>query len=155
MLRDLRLRALQADPDSFGSSYEREVDRPADAWERWALESSTGYQQCLFVAESDGHWVGIAGAYMPAEEPGSRELFGMWVAPAARAAGVGTELVQSVLDWSIRGGAEEIRLWVVESNRVAGRLYERAGFAETGVFQPLPSNPSLTETRMSLRLGSD
>ncbi len=151
-LRDLRLRALKGDPDSFGSSYEREVDRPPDAWRRRAIESSTGYQQCLVVAEHEEVFVGMAGAYTPSDEPRERWLFGMWVAPEARQAGIGSRLVEEIVDWSSQGGAEEIHLWVVESNQVARTLYERAGFAETGNLQPLASNPSLSEIQMALRL---
>lgn len=151
-LRELRLRALRLDPDAFGSSYEREVAQPADGWERWAVESSTGGEVFLVVAESDGTFVGMAGGYTPSDEPLARRLFGMWVAPEARSAGIGFELTESVIGWSSEGGAEVLHLWVVESNRVARRLYERAGFVETGVFQQLPSNPSLTEIQMSLQL---
>jgi ribosomal protein S18 acetylase RimI-like enzyme len=150
--RDLRLRALRTDPDAFGSSYEREMNRPVDAWERRAAYGSNGYEQCLFVAESGGVFVGMAGAFTSSDEPPVRQLFGMWVAPEARSAGIGARLLEAVLAWSIESGAEEMRLWVVKDNQVAYRLYERAGFEETGLSQPLPSNPSLTETQMSQRL---
>ena len=152
MLLTVRLRSLQADPEAFASSYEREVDRPVDTWEKWASESSTGYQQCLVAAESDGVFVGMAGAYTPQHRPLTRELVGMWVTPKARSGGVGAGLVVAITDWSKEGGAEAISLWVVESNQVAYRLYARAGFADTGEFRPLPSNPSLNEIQMMLRL---
>jgi ribosomal protein S18 acetylase RimI-like enzyme len=152
MLRDLRLRALRDDPDAFGSSYQREVDRSGEAWEKWAVESAAGQRQCLFVAESRSSWVGLAGAYTHDSEPQVRRLFGMWVHPEARAAGIGAGLVDVIVDWSIESGAEEVRLWVVEANDSALGLYLRKGFEETGELQPLPSNPSLTETQMVLRL---
>jgi hypothetical protein len=61
-------------------------------------------------------------------------------------------LVDAIVDWSHEAGAEEIRLWVVEINDSALDLYLRKGFEETGEVQRLPSNPSLTETHMVLRL---
>ena len=49
-------------------------------------------------------------------------------------------------------GGNEVRLWVVESNTPAVRLYESAGFVPTGETQPLPSRPELTDVRMRLAL---
>lgn len=76
----------------------------------------------------------------------------MWVAPETRSNGIGAELVESVVGWCRQGGAEQVTLWVVLGNDGARGLYERAGFTETRESQPLPSNPSLIESRMSLRL---
>lgn len=76
----------------------------------------------------------------------------MWVAPEARSAGIGAGLVRAIIDWSVGAGAEEIRLWVVKHNRIAARLYARVGFEETGLSRSLPSNSTLLETQMSLRL---
>lgn len=68
-LREVRLRALRSDPDAFGSSYLREVGRPSEAWETRAQESSVGRHQCVFVAETQSGFVGMAGAYTRDEEP--------------------------------------------------------------------------------------
>jgi ribosomal protein S18 acetylase RimI-like enzyme len=76
----------------------------------------------------------------------------MWVAPEFRSTGIGAQLVDAVKEWSIEAGADEIDLWVVVDNRQAHRLYTKAGFVETGSSKPLPSNHSLTETRMTMPL---
>lgn len=153
VLRAVRLRALRSDPDAFGSSYQREVDRPSESWTKRAAESSVGDDQCLFVAETHAGLVGMVGAYTPEDDPLARYLFGMWVAPEARSIGIGYRLVEAITRWSIEGGAREVRLWVVAGNLAALRLYERAGFVKTGATQPLSSNPSLTEVLMRLHLG--
>lgn len=72
----------------------------------------------------------------------------MWVAPESQSAGIGSQLVEAVVQWIIDGGTEQVRLWVVEDNLAPRRLYERAGFVETGFKQALPSNPSLSETML-------
>lgn len=41
-------------------------------------------------------------------------------------------------------------LWVTRSNDSALALYQRAGFALTGDYQPLPSDPCRDELRMDL-----
>jgi ribosomal protein S18 acetylase RimI-like enzyme len=40
----------------------------------------------------------------------------------------------------------EVVLWVADHNRAAWTLYEQIGFRPTGERQPLPSNPTLTES---------
>jgi ribosomal protein S18 acetylase RimI-like enzyme len=117
-----------------------------------AVRGAAGDAQFLALAESDGGLVGMVGAYQPEDRPRTRELYGMWVAPEFRSTGIGAQLVDAVKEWSIEAGADEIDLWVVVDNRQAHRLYTKAGFVETGSSKPLPSNHSLTETRMTMPL---
>ena len=42
LLRTVRLRALQTDPASFGSTYEREAAFERAEWDEWADEHATG-----------------------------------------------------------------------------------------------------------------
>jgi GNAT superfamily N-acetyltransferase len=153
-LREVRLRALWSDADAFGSSYEREVDRPSHAWDTRARESSLGSHQCVFVAETQSGFVGMAGAHTGDEEPFVRHVYGMWVAPEARLIGVGTRLVEEIIQWATEAATQELQLWVVDGNQPARRLFERTGFVPTGHAQPSPSNPSLTQTLMRLPLDS-
>jgi ribosomal protein S18 acetylase RimI-like enzyme len=154
VLRTIRLRALLSDPGAFDSNYERESQLPTEEWERRATEASTSERQCLFVVDSPQGFVAMAGAYTPGDLTSVRRLYGMWVAPESRSAGLGHQLIEAITAWSISAGAEEVQLWVVDDNLRAQRLYARAGFQTTGVSQPLPSNPALTETLMHLNLRS-
>lgn len=151
-LRELRLKALQSDPDAFGSSYEVEMGQPADKWVNRAGSASTGSTQFIAVADEDGRLIGMAGGYEPDDAPADRELWGMWVAPEWRGRGIGADLVRSVVDWAAAAGAERLTLWVVTTNTPAPSLYRAAGFAGTGKAQPLPSNPDLSEIELSLSL---
>ena len=123
-VRPLRLRALREDPDSFGSTLEREQDRPDTDWHFWVSDSLIAF---------DGETpVGMANLKLG--EPA--EIFGMWVAPEARGKGVGEALLTALLD---RAGEREVRLCVAEPARAARRLYERLGFTpngETGELRP-------------------
>jgi RimJ/RimL family protein N-acetyltransferase len=151
-LREVRLRALLSDPGAFDSTYERESQLPTEEWERRATEASTSERQCLFVVDTPEGFVGMTGAYTPSDRAYVRRLYGMWVAPEARSAGIGTQLIEAITGWSLEVGADAVQLWVVDDNLAARRLYERAGFVDTEVNQPLPSNPTKTETLMQLRL---
>lgn len=153
LLRDVRLRALRTDPAAFASSYDREVGRTEADWELRAERAAAGPAQYLVVADQDGRFVGMAGAYQPEADDGVRNLYGMWVSPDNRGEGIGARLVAAVEDWSMQHGAREIRLCVVETNTAAAGLYERSGFRATGETQPLPSDPNSIESRMVLPLG--
>lgn len=151
-LREVRLRALQTDPEAFAATYQQAALRKDDDWEEMAVDAATGGEKVIFLAESDDGCVGMVGAFARPNEPVTRNLYGMWVAPEARSSGIGMKLVDEVLEWSKAAGAEEVKLWVVESNHKAVALYQRAGFVPTGEAQPLPSHPDLTDTRMRLPL---
>jgi ribosomal protein S18 acetylase RimI-like enzyme len=92
----------------------------------------------------------MAGGFYPGEE-GVVQVWGMWVAPAARGRGLGRELAQRVVDWARERGAATVRLDVTdtEAARPAAALYRSLGFAETGERNPLDSDPSLETIVMS------
>lgn len=152
LLRQIRLQALKSDPDAFASTYERALSRTAEEWEDAASSAARGDNQFLAVAVDSGSFVGMAGGFIRPETPMTGHLYGMWVAPESRSRGIGFGLTNAVVDWAREIEAEELTLWVVETNRPALALYERAGFKTTDVKQPLPSNPDSMETRMVLHL---
>ena len=152
-LRGVRLRALQADPTAFASSYEDEADRPPESWSIWAGATSAGDDQAMFVAESGDLLVGLAGAFRIDGKPRSLHMIAMWVEPEYRGRGHGRSLTNTVISWARQADADELALWVVAGNHNARRLYEGCGFVDTGVVQTLPSHPELTEHRMRLDLG--
>jgi GNAT superfamily N-acetyltransferase len=94
---------------------------------------------------------GIAATFVPDSAP-APELVSMWVAPEWRSRQVGTALVREVLAWACENGYGEVRLWVVEGNPAAVRLYENSGFVLTGQSQPNPADPGKIEVRMVHRL---
>jgi len=59
-------------------------------------------------------------------------LDGIFVAEAARGQGVGTALLEAVLDHGRSLGCREVRLDVVDTNLRAKALYARRGLAEVG-----------------------
>ena len=153
-MREIRLRALLSNPGAFDSSYERESYLSAEEWIRRANEASTGNLQSLFVVDGPEGFLAMAGAYTPGDLASVRRVYGMWVAPESRLSGLGIQLIEAITLWSVSAGARKLQLWVVDDNFGAQRLYTRAGFRTTGVSQPLPSNPALTETLLELSLGS-
>lgn len=84
----------------------------------------------LLVGEEGGELIGYAVLWFAA---GEAELGDLAVHPDARGRGLGRWLLHGALAEAARQGAAEVYLEVRESNAAARRLYERAGFATTGL----------------------
>ena len=108
-----------------------------DSWRRRLSE------RARFVAEVDGQVVGTVGAG-PGEFGGAAALTALWVDPGFRGQGVGSALVEAVLEWARSQGFSEVLLWVTEVNENAQRLYLHHGFARTGrAIEVRPREPAV------------
>jgi GNAT superfamily N-acetyltransferase len=67
---------------------------------------------------------------------------GMWVEPARRRRGVGRALLEEVFRWAREHGLRRLGLWAPSHSLAALALYRQAGFRETGMHRPLPTNPA-------------
>lgn len=128
LFRDIRLDGLRRDPDAFGSTFEEECDRPLSFFEERLARSA------VFGAFRGAELLGVAGFYV---QPGPKHahkgmLWGMYVRPEARGAGIGAKLVEAVITHA-RLHVELIELTVISENLAARRLYERFGFKEYGL----------------------
>jgi len=148
VLMTIRLAALLESPSAFGSAHAAEVDQPDDHWASRASRGAAGLRSSVYFAIVDRSVVGIVGGYRPDPVGSSIELVSMWVSPGQRGAGVAIELVEAVVGWAGETNATSVDLWVTRGNTAAVRLYQSAGFRETGEHQPLPSDPCKDEQRM-------
>lgn len=126
--RGIRLAGLKSSPEAFGSTFEAEFAKPL-AWFFDRLQNSS-----VFAAFRDDEIVGIAGF---AIKDGDKEahkglLWGMYIRPDTRGAGVARRLVETVIDFA-RSRVELLQLSVVAGNERARRLYVGLGFVEYGV----------------------
>ena len=140
-LRDLRLRALAEDPDAFGMTLDDGIRPIRDGMARLDRLAQRGF---FAAVADDGSFVAMAVGAPVDDRPGAAGLFGMWVAPEARRAGIGTALVGSVEDWARTAGYERVGLGVTMTNTSAIRLYERSGFVDLGERHPLREGSDLT-----------
>ncbi|EPD49695.1 GNAT family N-acetyltransferase [Paenisporosarcina sp. FSL H8-0542] len=130
---ELRLEALQQDPDAFATTYEdaiarkNPVERVANNLE--AVGSST------LGAFIDNELVGV----MTVSGEGASKLrhrvnlLAVYVTPRVRGKQIGKVLLEATIDhaktWQ---GVEKMNLTVVSSNGAAIRLYEKVGFKTFG-----------------------
>jgi ribosomal protein S18 acetylase RimI-like enzyme len=128
LYREIRLEALQHNPEAFSSTFEVEAAQ-TQAFFADRLAASP-----VFGAFRLGDLLGIAGFYI---QQGPKEahkgvLVGMYVRPVARRAGIARRLVDAILAHA-RQHVEAIQLTVVSNNEAARRLYAGLGFVEYGI----------------------
>lgn len=154
-VRDIRLRAMAADPGAFTSSGERERSFTEPAW-RLRLRGSPWY--LAFEGADDGADAATPDGDAPAlavvsviPEPGraadDRHVVGLWVDPAARRSGVGTALLHRAASDAHDGGARTLSLWVAEDNEPAQRLYRSLGLGPTDERVAWPRDLTRVEVR--------
>lgn len=102
----------------------------------------------LLVAEDRTGIAGYAALWITADEA---ELGNLAVRPGRRGLGIGRELLAHALLEVTERGTESVFLEVRESNEVARRLYERAGFRIVGVRPDYYSSPREDALVMRLR----
>lgn len=127
LYQGIRLEALQAAPEAFGSTYELERSYTTEQFADLLGRSD------VFGAFRSADLLGIAG-YRTQVGPKTGHkgsLWGMYVRAAARGQGVGKMLVEAVLAHA-RGRVELVQLSVVSDNETAQRLYRACGFVEYG-----------------------
>ncbi len=152
-LRELRLRALRTDPNAFASTLEREEAYTDEDWRGWAAEDASGPAGATFLAVLGGVPVGLVGGYRSADD-GRYRIVAMWVAPGARGRGVGRRLLGAVEGWIAESGGEDAWLAVADRARAARRLYERAGYVETGERAESPHTPGVLHVELRKRLAT-
>ena len=127
-LRELRLVALQSDPDAFYRTYAEEVDHPAEFWRGWLARPRT----VLLVAVDGTRDVGLGGLVPDRRAPEHLAVVTFWVDPSARGRGVARALLDALVLAAREAGAAALTLEVADANEAAVRLYAAAGFEPTG-----------------------
>lgn len=148
-LRELRLRALAADPGAFAESLDSARSAPPGLWAEWAAAGAAGEHQVVVIAEDGDRRVGMVACRLLDRPAGSAWLTALWVDPAARGAGLALRLIDAVAGWARERGATALDLSVTTNNEQAAALYARAGFTDTGRRRPLPGDATRTEVFLS------
>jgi RimJ/RimL family protein N-acetyltransferase len=137
---------LREAPYAFGTTYAEAAAYTEQQWRDRTERMATSDDTVMYVTEEDGGWLASAGGYL---EDGIPNVFSVWTRPEARGRRAAQRAIEAVLAWAGTTGATEVRLWATDTNAAARRVYERLGFAPNGTTQPLPSDPSLTESEWS------
>jgi ribosomal protein S18 acetylase RimI-like enzyme len=132
LLRTIRLDALQADPDAFGSTYADQAAFPEHRWQAMAAESAGGADNCVLIAFRDGEPAGMVRTVRDGRRPAVFGVYSVWVAPGERRRGVGRALLDAIEDWVRGAGGSELELTVMEDGGPAQALYAAHGYRFDG-----------------------
>jgi GNAT superfamily N-acetyltransferase len=131
----------------FGVSYDHEVAPDQTYW-RSQLAAAR-----RFVAEAGGSPCGVVSVGSFQQEPGSVELFGLWVDPTARSAGVAGRLVETAATQATAVGATQMYYWAGTENGPAIGFATGFGFRLTSHRRPATSGDhALGDTEIALVL---
>ena len=125
-LREIRLLALQSEPDAYGSTYEESVRFPQQQWTTMAQEWN------YFLALRNDEVLGMASGGLNPSFPDTRWLYGMFVHERFRGTGVAQTLVRTVADWARGEGVHTLGLHVTTTVLRARAFYEKVGFVASG-----------------------
>lgn len=113
------------------------ITLPADAFTHWVDSIKTIYDRFawLFLAEKDGNIVGFTlGRTRSAPKYFGGDLIGfisdVFVDDSARGAGVGRQMMESVMKFYTDQGVKRIELQVIMSNIPAHELYKKLGWKD-------------------------
>lgn len=129
----LRLEALEGDPEAFSASAEEHRFLSLEEV-RKRLGSEDG-DQFVVGAVQEGRLIGTAGFYRERNLKTRHKgrIWGVFVAPAGRGAGVGRRMLQKVLKRVAEmEGLEQVLLSVAATQSAAFRLYRTLGFEVFG-----------------------
>ncbi len=129
--RDLRLEALAASPEAFGSSHEEEAPLPLETIR--ARISATS-PNAIFGAFTGDRLVGMAGFAVHERAKASHKglMWGVYVQADRRGLGLGKRLVEQVIDHASRH-VIMLEAAVGTTNESARRTYHALGFRPYGI----------------------
>lgn len=149
--RSVRLGALEESPEAFAATLEEERGYTEQLWRDRMRRSQR------LLAEREGQPVGVASLGQHSENERVAELFGLWVAPAARGTGVASQLVQAGADVARAQRRTHLAYWVGTDNGRAVAFASGFGFRPTDSRRPMRVRASDDEEEiaMVLPLGDD
>lgn len=153
-MRAVRLRALESDPSSFGSTHERELAFDAARWDEWASEDSAGGLYSTLLALAGDEAIGIVTGARDDDDPALFHVYAMWVAPEARGRGLGRRLLDELESWMRLSGGKTSHLSVTTEAAAAHRLYESAGYVPDGEVEESRHTPGVLHISLRKPLDS-
>ena len=150
--KEIRLRSLKQDPDSFCSTHETESRFTDEQWMERLRLGARSFASLPLIAQGQDEYLGLACGVVHAAADDAAQLYQMWVSPSSRGAGIGRRLVDEIVHWAEGLGVSTLNLGVTSSNTAAVRLYESIGFVVVGELQALRVGSELRVQNMTLAL---
>jgi len=137
-LIDLRLKMVNACPDSFLDDYRELSEWTAASWGEWFSRLTDAKNSNLIVADDGKELIGIVGCKGVKHKRAAHvaTLVGVGVLPNCRGKGIGKAMLGKMIDWVKKETkVERLQLTVYADNEVAIKFYEKLGFIKEGLFK--------------------
>ncbi|OGT72686.1 MAG: hypothetical protein A3H44_06400 [Gammaproteobacteria bacterium RIFCSPLOWO2_02_FULL_57_10] len=155
LYKSIRLQSLLDSPDSFGSTYAREVLLTDVEW-RARLETSARTIDSLpLIVELNEEPVALAWGLIHQNSENLAHIYQMWVRPESRGQGIAKALLSQIVQWAHNSGCAEVALAVTTINESAMHLYLKSGFEPSGVTEELRAGSELRVQPLLLKLPGD
>ncbi len=117
--------------DDLDAVHAIECESFATPWSRQSFEEELTRNRCAryLVIEQDGEVAGYGGVWFVVDEA---HVTNIAIAPRWRGRGLGTRLLEDMLQFAADSGMAFMTLEVRRSNEVAQRLYRAHGFVDVG-----------------------
>lgn len=121
--KNFRLEALKNSPESFGSSYEEELN-----WTNSDFQNSLTKSD-IFGVFVDNSLISCAGFYSlnSAKTKHRGVIWGMYTRPECRGQGIASALIQTIINHA-KSRVDQLHLTCVTSNLGAVAFYQKQGF---------------------------
>ena len=137
--KELRLRALEREPQAFATQYAKDAAYPDTKWKERLAAVGNGKSWTLFAQDTDGKLVGMVGGYRDENDlqNHSAQIWGVYVDKEVRGRGLAKALMKGIIDeLETDSDIQTIILEVNTDQASAAKLYERMGFVTVG--EPYP-----------------
>jgi RimJ/RimL family protein N-acetyltransferase len=128
--RDIRLKALQTDPQVFSSTYEKECVHPDEKWKQDLMNPNRG----AFGVYYSDNLIGMTGVAVDKSDPSSETgvLWGSWLEKEWRGKGISEKMYEARIEWAKKHPS--IKRLIVshrEHNIASKKANQKQGFAFT------------------------
>lgn len=126
----IRLKALQTDPNVFGSNYEKELQMTETDWKR----RFHPYDSAIFLVFENEMPIGMTCIGVDRDDATKKSalLWGSWLAPEFRGKGLSKLMYQARIDWAKKHSTIERIIVSHRASNVASKYAnQKHGFIET------------------------
>ena len=130
--KELRLEALQTEPQAFGASYADSLHRPDTYWQTRLQDAAAEKGNWLLFAREHSRIIGMIGAWVN-DDPQTADIISVYVVKAARGRGIGSLLMGALLQRLTQTVfLDRVRLTVNTNQSAALAMYTKFGFVVVG-----------------------
>ena len=149
LYKSVRCAALADAPYAYSSTLDDALRRSDEDWQRLTRQYASDPKSITYFAFVDQVPCGMSACVLDGSEA---EMFAVWVDPAQRRKGVGSELIEFARAWSELQGARKLKVGVFDDNSGALALYRSAGFEDLGAIKPDLSSEDRTVLLLTMSL---